>query len=108
MSLKIKHLTESHKRIRYSSIYVSCNTCLDLTIVGDYHGIFKWKQNLLLKEKLKGNPYKLVVEVLLFAFRHKSPLRRSVKMSLHQELTLAKGGIEGRTPLNMWKMQRFC
>ena len=107
MSLKIKHLTESHKRIRYSSIDVSCNTCLDLSIVGDYHGIFKWKQNLLLKEKIKGNPYKLVVDILLFALRHKSPLRRSVKMSLHQELTLAKGSMEGCTPLNMRKMRRF-
>ena len=69
---------ESHQRISYSSIYGSfVILVLTLLLMVITMVIFKWKQTLLLKEKIKGNPYKLVVEVLLFALRHKSPLRRS-------------------------------
>ena len=36
-----------------------------------------WKRKWFLTEKIKGNPYKTVVKVLMFALRHKSPIRRS-------------------------------
>ena len=71
-------IADFHHGVRYSFVYVSLvllvmtSTFLVIIVL-----IFKWKKNWLLKEKIKGNPYKLVVDILLFALRHKSPLRRS-------------------------------
>ena len=39
--------------------------------------VIRWKEKWFLTEKIRGNPYKLIVKVLMFALRHKSPIRRS-------------------------------
>ena len=39
--------------------------------------VIQWKRKWFLTDKIRGNPYRLVVKVLLFALRHKSPIRRS-------------------------------
>ena len=69
---------EPYIKIRFPSIYISF-ILLGLTFLLSVIAILviQWKREWFLTEKIRGNPYKLVVKVLLFALRHKSPIRRS-------------------------------
>ena len=44
------------------------------------------KQKWFVTDKIRGNPYKLVANVLLFALKHKSPIRRSAFTFCEDEL----------------------
>ena len=72
------NLKPPNVKSKLSSIYISF-ILLGLTFLLSVIAILviQWKRKWFLTDKIRGNPYKLVVMVLLFALRHKSPIRRS-------------------------------
>ena len=42
--------------------------------------VAQWKHEWFVTDKIRGNPYKLLIIVLLFALKHKSPIRGSASM----------------------------
>ena len=39
--------------------------------------VAQWNHKWIVTDKIRGNPYKLLNEVFIFALKHKSPIRRS-------------------------------
>ena len=48
--------------------------------------VAQWKHKWFVTDKIRGNPYKLLFKVLLFALKHKSPIRRSAFTFCEDEL----------------------
>ena len=48
--------------------------------------VTQWKHKWFVTDKIRGNPYKLLIKVLLFALKHKSPIRRSAFTYCEDEL----------------------
>ena len=71
----------------YKQPFVNINLSSVYTLLASFFIIFlsciivlcvaNWKHKWFVTNKIRGNPYKLVANVLLFASKHKSPIRRS-------------------------------